>query len=141
MTEKCIETNFNPAELLQTAFLKKIYRTIEKINVRENLKNLSQFEKEILNDILHMFLIKLFSIDEKYINKSERKIIDKLIIDINFDIERVDELEKQALYFLNRLVSKNILIKTKRKNIFYYRLNKEYIKNIEEEIKNGSGYN
>ena len=136
MTEKCIETNFNPAELLQTAFLKKIYRTIEKINVRENLKNLSQFEKEILNDILHMFLIKLFSIDEKYINKSERKIIDKLIIDINFDIERVDELEKQALYFLNRLVSKNILIKTKRKNIFYYRLNKDYIEELEKQENN-----
>jgi len=134
MTEKCIETNFNPAELLQTAFLKKIYRTIEKINVRENLKNLSQFEKEILNDILHMFLIKLFSIDEKYINKSERKIIDKLIIDINFDIERVDELEKQALYFLNRLVSKNILIKTKRKDINYYRLNKDYIEKLAETI-------
>ena len=134
MTEKCIETNFNPAELLQTAFLKKIYRTIEKINVRENLKNLSQFEKEILNNILHMFLIKLFSIDEKYINKSERKIIDKLIIDINFDIERVDELEKQALYFLNRLVSKNILIKTKRKDINYYRLNKDYIEKLAETI-------
>ena len=134
MTEKCIETDFNPAELLQTAFLKKVYRTIEKINVRENLKNLSQFEKEILNDILRMFLIKLFSIDEKYINKSERKIIDKLIIDINFDIERVDELEKQALYFLNRLVSKNILIKTKRKDINYYRLNKDYIEKLAETI-------
>ena len=134
MTEKCIETNFNPAELLQTAFLKKIYRTIEKINVKENFKNLSQFERDIINNILHMFLIKLFSIDEKYINKSERKIIDKLIIDINFDIERVDELEKQALYFLNRLVSKNILIKTKRKDINYYRLNKDYIEKLAETI-------
>ena len=134
MTEKCIETNFNPAELLQTAFLKKIYRTIEKINVKENFKNLSQFERDIINNILHMFLIKLFSIDEKYINKSERKIIDKLIIDINFDIERVDELEKQALFFLNRLVSKNILIKTKRKDINYYRLNKDYIEKLAETI-------
>lgn len=133
MTEKCIETNFNPAELLQTAFLKKIYRTIEKINVKENFKNLSQFERDIINNILHMFLIKLFSIDEKYINKSERKIIDKLIIAINFDIERVDELEKQALFFLNRLVSKNILIKTKRKDINYYKLNKEYIEELEKE--------
>ena len=134
MTEKCIETDFNPAELLQTAFLKKVYRTIEKINIKENFKNLSQFERDIINNILHMFLIKLFSIDEKYINKSERKIIDKLIIDINFDIERVDELEKQALYFLNRLVSKNILIKTKRKDINYYRLNKDYIEKLAETI-------
>lgn len=136
MTEKCIETDFNPAELLQTAFLKKVYRTIEKINVRENFKNLSQFERDIINNILYMFLIKVFTIYEKYINKSERKIIDKLIIDINFDIERVDELEKQALYFLNRLVSKNILIKTKRKNIFYYRLNKDYIEELEKQENN-----
>ena len=38
MTEKCIETDFNPAELLQTAFLKKVYRTIEKINIKKILK-------------------------------------------------------------------------------------------------------
>ena len=120
MTEKCIETNFNEAELLQISFLKKVYRTIEKINIKENFKNLSQFEREIINNILFMFLIKVFSIDEKYINKSERKIIDKLIIDINFDIERVDELEKQALYYLNHLTSKNILIKTKRKKCFCF---------------------
>ena len=102
--------------------------------MKENFKNLSQFERDIINNILYMFLIKVFTIYEKYINKSERKIIDKLIIDINFDIERVDELEKQALYFLNRLVSKNILIKTKRKDINYYRLNKDYIEKLAETI-------
>ena len=86
MTEKCIETNFNPAELLQTAFLKKIYRTIEKINVRENLKNLSQFERDIINNILYMFLIKVFTIYEKYINKSERKIEENLNVNKSWSL-------------------------------------------------------
>lgn len=136
MTEKCIETDFNPAELLQISFLKKVYRTIEEINVKENFKNLSQFERAIINNILHMFLIKLFTVNGKYINKSERKIIDKLIIAIDFDIKRVNELEEQALYFLNHLVSKNILIKTKKKDINYYKLNKDYIEKLERQKEN-----
>ena len=136
MTEKCIETDFNPAELLQTAFLKKVYRTIEKINIKENVKNLSQFERDIINNILHMFLIKLFTVNEKYINKSERKIIDKLIIDIDYDIEDTDELVEQSLYFLNRLTDKNILIRTRRKNIFYYKLNQDYIEELEKQKEN-----
>ena len=98
MTENCIETDFNPAELLQVTFLKKVYRTIEKINVKENFKNLSQLERDIINNILHMFLIKLFTVNGKYINKSERKIIDKLIIAIDYDIEDTDKLVEQSLY-------------------------------------------
>lgn len=135
MTEKCIETDFNPAELLQISFLKKVYKTIEKINIKESFKNLSEYERDIINNILHMFLIKLFTVNGKYINKSERKIIDKLIVVVNYDIEKVNELVEQSLYFLNHLTSKKILIKTKKKDI-YYRLNKEYIEELEKNKRN-----
>lgn len=90
MTEKCIETDFNPAELLQISFLKKVYKTIEEINIKEGFKNLSEYERDIINNILHMFLIKLFTVNGKYINKSERKIIDKLIVVVNYDIKRIE---------------------------------------------------
>lgn len=138
MTEKCIETDFNPAELLQISFLKKVYKTIEEINIKEGFKNLSEYERDIINNILHMFLIKLFTVNGKYINKSERKIIDKLIVVVNYDIkriEKVNELVEQSLYFLNHLTSKKILIKTKKKDI-YYRLNKEYIEELEKNKRN-----
>ena len=85
-----------------------------------------------------MFLIKLFTVNGKYINKSERKIIDKLIVVVNYDIkriEKVNELVEQSLYFLNYLTSKKILIKTKKKDI-YYRLNKEYIEELEKNKRN-----
>ena len=104
--------------------------------MKENFKNLSQFERDIINNILYMFLIKVFTIYEKYINKSERKIIDKLIIAIDYDIEDTDELVEQSLYFLNRLTNKNILIRTRRKNIFYYKLNKDYIEELEKQKEN-----
>lgn len=130
--------NDSKAELLQISFLKKVYKTIEEINIKEGFKNLSEYERDIINNILHMFLIKLFTVNGKYINKSERKIIDKLIVVVNYDIkriEKVNELVEQSLYFLNHLTSKKILIKTKKKYI-YYRLNKEYIEELEKNKRN-----
>lgn len=133
MSKKCLE-----AEILERALLNKVFNTIEKIkDSDEYFKKLSCLSsRQIAECILYIFLIRAFYIGQNYNNKSENKIINELIMNLNFDIERVDELTEQALYFLNHLVSKNILIKTKKKDINYYKLNKDYIETIEKQEEN-----
>ena len=131
--QECVDIMIKNSSIYNDS--EKVYKTIEEINIKEGFKNLSEYERDIINNILHMFLIKLFTVNGKYINKSERKIIDKLIVVVNYDIEKVNELVEQSLYFLNHLTSKKILIKTKKKDI-YYRLNKEYIEELEKNKRN-----
>ena len=86
----------------------------------------------IMATILYMFLSEVVS-HEKYINKSESKILDYCMIHVNYDIERTDELIAQVIYFLNHLSSENILIKKRRNKQFYYSVNKEYLESIKNE--------
>ncbi|WP_432631591.1 hypothetical protein [Brachyspira sp.] len=88
--------------------------------------------RTIIASILYMFLIEIFS-HEKYINKSDSKIIDYCMIDVNYDIERTEELIEQVLYFLNCLTRKNILIKKRRNKKNYYSFNKSYLESIKNE--------
>lgn len=86
----------------------------------------------IIASILYMFLIEIFS-HEKYINKSESKILDYCMLHVNYDIERTEELWEQALYFLNYLTRKNILIRKKMNKNNYYSFNKKYLESIKNE--------
>lgn len=86
----------------------------------------------IIASILYMFLIEVVS-HKKYINKSESEILDYCMLHVNYDIERTEELWEQALYFLNHLTRKNILIRKKMNKNNYYSFNKKYLESIKNE--------
>lgn len=117
--------------------LRETWQNVRKIIQKEFIFNRDggldgEGNTTIISSILYMFLIEVFS-HEKYINKSESKILDYCMLQVNYDIERTEELWEQALYFLNHLTRKNILIRKRMNKNNYYSFNKKYLESIKNE--------
>ena len=134
MGQRCIE-----AEILAQAIVSKTFKFIEKINDSnkddEDFKNFSKKENQIKDCILYIYLIK-----ENYNYKSENKLVVEIIKNLEYDFDELGATTCYMTDIANKLTKKNIFIKKTKIDdrsgqIDYFKLNKDYIEKLENELR------
>lgn len=139
MGQRCIE-----AEILAQAIVRKTFKFIEKINDSnkddEDFKNFSKKENQIKDCILYIYLINAFKIKGNYNYKSDNKLVIEIIKNLEYDFDKLGSTTCYMTDIANKLTKKNIFIKKikiddRSGQIDYFKLNKDYIEKLENELR------